>query len=151
MLQSGRPTEQVRDNSLQSEFVQLQAELDFIALYADLLQVRYRHSLHIDLPVYISSLDLTRNVLPLSLLTLVDNALKHNTMTVDKPLLITVEITPNGWLQVTNNRQQKTIRLETTRAGLVSLVARYELLSQEPVVVEATDNYFRVALPLLPL
>lgn len=156
MLQSGRSIDRVRDGqenvsitSGQSEFVTLQAELDFINLYADLLTVRYRNNLRIERPVYVSSMHLTRSVLPLSLLTLVDNAVKHNTMSVSKPLVIRILVTPEGWLQVINNRQQKLIRLETARAGLVSLVARYDLLSQEAVVVEATETYFKVALPLL--
>ncbi|MBD2755344.1 histidine kinase [Spirosoma sp. BT704] len=142
MLQSGRSNDQ-------SACVTLQAELEFISLYADLLQVRYQTSLRIDHPSYVSSMLLTRSVLPLSLLTLVDNAVKHNTMSTGKPLVICIDVTPDGWLQVINNRQQRTIRLEAIRAGLVSLVARYELLSSEAVVVETTDDYFKVALPLL--
>lgn len=142
MLQSGRPNDQ-------SAFVTLQAELEFISLYADLLQVRYQTSLRINQPLYVSSMFLTRSVLPLSLLTLVDNAVKHNAMSIGKPLVICIDVTSDGWLQVTNNRQQRTIRLEAIRAGLVSLVARYELLSPKAVVVEATDDYFKVALPLL--
>ena len=156
MLQSGRTTDQVRDGKETAsvtngpgEFVTLQAELDFISLYADLLQVRYNTSLRIERPATVDNTYLTRHLLPLSLLTLVDNAVKHNVMSVSKPLVITIDITPDGWLQVTNNRQQKTIRLETIRAGLVSLVARYDLLSPESVVVEANDSYFKVTLPLL--
>ncbi|UFH51834.1 sensor histidine kinase [Spirosoma sp. KNUC1025] len=158
MLQSGRSTDRLRDagetassTSAQSEFVTLQAELEFIRLYADLLQVRYNNSLRIELPTSVSPTYQTRYLLPLSLLTLVDNAVKHNVMSASKPLVISIRITSKGWLEVTNNRQQKAIRLETIRAGLVSLVARYDLLSQETISVEATDTYFRVALPLLNL
>jgi hypothetical protein len=131
------------------ELVSLQTELEFIDLYADLLQIRYNNSLSIRRPTTVSPDYLTRCILPLSLLTLIDNAVKHNVMTPAKPLVITLEITEDGWLQVTNNRQQKAIRLETIRAGLTSLMGRYQLLNEEPVLVEATDSYFRVALPLL--
>ncbi|WP_420149217.1 sensor histidine kinase [Spirosoma sp.] len=151
MLQSGRSTDRLRDGRSsieQSELVTLQAELEFIHLYADLLQVRYNNCLRIERPAEVSNVHLNCHLLPLSLLTLVDNAVKHNSMSASKPLVISIEITPNGWLQVTNNRQQKTIRMETIRAGLVSLVAQYDLLSQEAVVVEATDTYFKVSLPL---
>ncbi|GAB4018899.1 sensor histidine kinase [Spirosoma koreense] len=156
MLQSGRSPERVRDGyepaaatREHNELVTVQAELEFINLYADLLQVRYQQSLRIDRLIDCNNLYLNHYLLPLSLLTLVDNAVKHNTMSTSKPLVISIEITAGGWLQVTNTRQLKTIRLETIRAGLVSLMARYDLVSQRAVVVEATDTYFRVALPLL--
>lgn len=131
------------------ELVSLQTELEFVDLYADLLQIRYNNSLSIVRPTTVSPDYLTRCILPLSLLTLIDNAVKHNVMTPAKPLVITLEITEDGWLKVTNNRQQKAIRLETIRAGLTSLMGRYQLLNDEPVLVEATDTYFRVAIPLL--
>lgn len=154
MLQSGRLTHQERDGGesathAQTELVTVQAELEFINLYADLLRVRYGNSLCIHQPAPISSAYLMRTLLPLSLLTLVDNAVKHNTMSAGKPLMITIEITSDGWLQVTNNRQPKTIRLETIRSSLASLVTRYDLLRQETVGVETPDGYFKVRLPLL--
>ena len=154
MLQSCRSTDRARDGydplaDDQTQLMALQAELEFINLYADLLRVCYGNSLHIQQPATISSAHLMRMLLPLSLLTLVDNAVKHNSMSVGKPLVITIEITPDEWLQVTNNRQQKTIRLETIRSSLPSLVTRYGLLSQKTVGVETTAYHFKVRLPLL--
>ena len=152
MLQNGPATDQIRasqEKNEQNGFVTLQAELAFINLYADLLRIRYRSRLRIEQPPYVSSLYLSHSVLPLSLLTLIDNAVKHNTMSVARPLVIRILVTPEGWLEVVNNRQQRTIRVETIRSSLVSLMARYDLLSQQAVLVEATDDSFKVSLPLL--
>ena len=40
---------------------------------------------------------------------------------------------------------------ESSGMGLANIKARYEFLSDKPVVVEKTESYFRVKLPLLSI
>ncbi|WP_460970519.1 sensor histidine kinase [Spirosoma migulaei] len=149
MLQPDRRGDAVLGKS-SGDVTTLQAELDFIRSYTDLLTMRYGKSLDITLPAIAGS-SLATYVLPtLSLLTLVDNAIKYNSMSGAKPLVLSIEIMPDGWVVVTNNQQPKAIRLETDGAGLGSLTAKYRLLSEKSIMVDTTDAYFRVTLPLLP-
>lgn len=148
MLQSSRP-ENIEFIDGQNELVTLQEELDFICLYTDLLQVRYGNSLRIQIPPLAQPAYGLRTLLPLTLLTLVENAIKHNSMSAKNPLVIRIDITDEGMLRVTNNRQKKTLRMITRQAGLSSLKAKYRQVLHQYVVVESADEQFSVLLPLL--
>lgn len=110
MLQSGRQVNAAATAG-SGELVTLLAELEFIDSYADLLKIRYGQSLQIERS------DLRKIPLadyrlpPLTIQSLIDNAIKQNRMSAENPLIIRIEITTEGWLQVTTNRQQKVIRM----------------------------------------
>ncbi|WP_420149216.1 sensor histidine kinase [Spirosoma sp.] len=129
------------------ELVSLRTEMNFIASYGNLLQTRYGPSLFITHsidPAYSE-----RMLIPLSLQTLVDNAIKHNVMSPGKPLLISIKTTSQGAVLVQNNLQRKVVKVETLQASLSTLRAKYQLISNVDVLVEETDEYFTVLLPLL--
>jgi hypothetical protein len=130
--------------------ISLQAELEFLTHYAYLLSVRYGASLRLtqDVPVSLH----TGHLIPLSLQLLVDNALRHNAMSAGRPLCIdvTAVLGPAGWeVRVRNTRQHRTRRLDTDQPGLPVLLAKYRLLTPEPVRIEETDAHFTVSMPLL--
>jgi|GEM_PF-1771390 len=127
--------------------VSLQAELDFVQPYTRLLQTRYGGSLRFEQAV--KGTLRTGCLPPLTLQTLIDNAVRHNSMQPNRPLTIRIETTEEGWLQVWNNRQEKRTRLETGRTGLANLTAKYQLLGgAEPQIVQEQD-FFAVTVPLL--
>ncbi|GAB3502411.1 hypothetical protein GCM10027341_30360 [Spirosoma knui] len=130
------------------DLVSLQEEITFIRVYINLLQTRYGSSLRVELDIVRDYLN--RMLPPLSLQTLIDNAVKHNVMLHDKPLTITIRTTPLG-LQVNNNLQRKKITVETQRSGLANLAAKYRLFGEEPVQIRETESDFRVTLPLLQI
>ena len=136
MLQAGK-----------EEWVLVSAELDFLRVYARLLQVRYGRSLQVELPTEATYPDLA--LLPLSLQTLIDNAIKYNLMTAARPLRVQVEVMPSQQVRVQNNLQPKTRTIETGESGLKTLVNKYRLLTKEPVQVAETTTAFVVTLPLL--
>ncbi|GAB3013489.1 histidine kinase [Spirosoma pulveris] len=148
MLQPGRQMDAASTGD-PGELVTLLAELEFIDSYADLLQIRYGKSLQIKRPDRQKIPFTDYRLPPLTLQTLIDNAIKHNGMSAEKPLVIRIDVTPEGWLQVTNNRLRKVIRLEMGGPGLSGLTAKYRRLSEKSPAIESTDTYYRVALPLL--
>ena len=81
---------------------------------------------------------------------LVENALKHNKLTYKSPLTIDIETTDDQ-LIVCNNLQLKPKLGDSnsTGYGLESINKRYQLLSNDRVVVEHDDQHFRVTIPLL--
>ena len=126
--------------------VSLQTELDFLTVYAELLHVRYGDCLRIEQRTDDDYRQM--GLSPLTIQTLIDNAIKHNRMAPTQPLIIQVS-TEEGQLRVSNTLQRKRQRVETTTASLSSLLAKYQLLSEvEPVVEEGTHE-FSVFIPLL--
>ena len=142
MLQSGRA------NQGSNELVTLQTELDFISVYTDLLLTRYGNSLRIEqqIPPTYRGYSLP----PLSVQTLIDNAVQHNIMKANKPLVVLIKTTEDGWLRVENNLQRKTLRVETQQSGLATLAARYKLFGDKTIYIQETKTYFRVSIPLVP-
>ncbi|GAB4041125.1 hypothetical protein GCM10028809_67500 [Spirosoma gilvum] len=131
------------------ELATLQAELNFIRSYTDLLGVRYGQSLQVRLPAPADQAYTACIVPTLSLQTLIDNAIKFNAMSATTPLCISIDVNDSDWVEVTNNRQPRTIRLETGGSGLGSLTAKYRLFTEKAIMVESNEVQFRVKLPLL--
>ncbi|MBK6905198.1 MAG: hypothetical protein IPH04_20975 [Saprospirales bacterium] len=86
---------------------------------------------------------------PLALQMLVENAVKHNVVGKSKPLKVSIERLEGDYLLVTNNLQPKMTADPSTGFGLSGIVNRYAMLTDRPVLVEKTENEFRVKVPLL--
>ena len=87
-------------------------------------------------------------ILPVSLQTLLENAIKHNIATRDNKLKIFIRI-ENNYIVVTNNLQRKATSLKSTGTGLKNLGERLRLITGKEMKIEEDDNTFTVKLPLL--
>ena len=88
---------------------------------------------------------------PLSLQELLNNALKHNKMSVQKPLQLELS-RENGWLYLRNSDQPKaplTAGDSSTGTGWDNLKARYRLLDAPEPHYWREDGWFVAALPLI--
>ncbi|WP_460674466.1 sensor histidine kinase [Larkinella ripae] len=134
---------QTNENTLTS----LENELDFIQSYYHLLKMRYGAGvlLTIDVPGDF----LPRQLPPLTLQLLVENAVKHNRVQATNPLQIRIELTPDGWLRVRNNVQRKTTKVLSNQVGLNNIAAKYRLLDESEPRITEQDGFFIVTLPLL--
>ena len=86
--------------------------------------------------------------MPLSLQILMENAIKHNIVSSDKPLKIEV-FAQNGRLLVSNNLQKKNQVNESTGIGLDNIRNRYKLLGNGQVEVMENGSDFTVSIPLI--
>ena len=89
-----------------------------------------------------------RHIITQSLLMLAENAVKHNEISIAKPLTIKI-YAEDKYLVMANTLQPKTQIEQSTKVGLENIGKRYELASDVPVVVEQTNDLFIVKLPLL--
>ena len=90
-------------------------------------------------------------ILPLVLQMLLENAIKHNTITKDNPLSINLYQEAN-FLVVENNFQPKDIlRTPSAKVGLENIKSRYSMFSDVELVIKKTDRSFIVKIPLLTL
>jgi sensor histidine kinase YesM len=127
------------------ELVPLESELAFLKDYVFLLKIRFDESLQVDIHL---EPGLEAEVPPLALQLLIENAIKHNVITEEAPLRI--EIRREGdFLVVRNTLQARKTTAASTGIGLNNIFARYQLLTNRPVLVEPDGSYFTVKLPLI--
>jgi sensor histidine kinase YesM len=79
---------------------------------------------------------------------LAENAVKHNIISEEKPLHITIS-EQNGCIAVTNPIQKKAVLESSTGIGLKNIIERYKYFSERPVQIEENDGKFTVCLPVL--
>mgnify|MGYP003564620348 CR=1 FL=1 len=129
-----------------STLVPLKEELDFIQSYRFLMSKRFGDNLSITLTVPETAQAL--QVMPFSLQLMVENAIKHNIISVKKPLWIRIYMC-NNYLVVTNNLQKKNTPVQSTHIGLDNIRTRYGLMTNRDVRVIETTAEFRVEIPLI--
>jgi hypothetical protein len=129
----------------EKQFIQLSEEIDFTRSFVYLLKQRFRNGLEID--IQLKTISSNDYILPLSLQTLVENAVKHNIVSPEKPLKITIK-EKKGELVVGNNLQIKRQTIRSYKMGLENLQERYNLMMQKPIKITKEHNKFEVELPL---
>lgn len=125
----------------------VQEELEMLQSYAFLLKTRFADNF--DLDVQLPEQALASLVPPLTFQLLLENAVKHNVVSMDKPLRIEVLCPTGKYLAVRNNLQPKKSVEETNGAGLENIERRYQLLTGKGIEVVKTAENFEVRLPLI--
>ncbi|MGA0558601.1 sensor histidine kinase [Larkinella sp. VNQ87] len=130
------------------ELTSLGRELQFIHSFFHLLQTRYGRG--IQLTINVADEYLNRQIPPLTLQLLVENAVKHNVVSSERPLEIQIFTTDDNWLTIRNNLQRRPVdRVKSTQKGLLNILAKYQMLGQPTPVVEETATEFVITLPLI--
>lgn len=129
------------------ELVELKTELDFIKPYIFLLEKRFGEGLLIKINIDESHKE--QYIIPASLQMLIENAIKHNVVSRNKPLIIEVHANGNNKIVISNNLQAKQTLENSTGIGLQNIVKRYRLVSNKEVKFHRNENIFSVTLPLL--
>ncbi len=89
-------------------------------------------------------------VAPLTLLTLVENVVKHNKISSQRPVLVKIFTTPSAQIVVQNNVVPKfEEEVERSGIGLKNLNLQYELLTGRGIDVDSSQEYFTVTLPII--
>lgn len=133
----------------ETNLVTLESEIRFIQSYIYLLKTRYEDG--IDVKIDVSDIYLTGQMGPLTLQTLVDNAVRHNIVSPGQPLHIVIRTTATGQLEVKNNLQKRKVRMPFNTSGLATLVTRYKLLFNQAgtIQIKEDETGFAVVLPLI--
>jgi len=138
--------------SNEQELATVGEELRFIRSFFHLLETR--HDTGVSMKMEVPKALFDKKLPTLALQILVENAVKHNEISPEKPLKIEIlndHPTPDGRgvLIVKNNLQRKATRLHSTRVGLDNLRQRYELLGVAGFEVQDDGRFFSVTLPLV--
>lgn len=129
----------------EQESISLEEEFELVRNFTYLLEKRYGHHLrlHMDKP------EKETYILPLTLQMLVENAVKHNVISAQRPLDVYITIDEDNYVSVTNNLQPKNAAEPSTQFGLNSIIKQYQLLSDQKVIVEEGPGVFKVRIPLI--
>ena len=133
-----------KDQSL----VTLRTELGFIDSYSFLLRIRFENKFNLRIELQEAILDLYY-IAPLTLQLLVENAVKHNRMSLQEPLVVSITTDENDMLIVKNKLQPRSTPVSSTGVGLQNIINRYALLTDRPVWAGETEDQFVVKIPLL--
>ena len=133
-------------NNDSKPLVKLSEELEFTDMYIDLLKERFSEGMVVEREI---ERDLeNRYIVPCAIQLLVENATKHNMMSTEQPLIISITA-KGGIVEVKNNLQLRTHGQPSTHLGLKNIRRQYLDLTNCDIIVEKTDNEFIVKLPIV--
>ena len=134
----------MQDNTV----IKVSEELEFAESYIYLMKIRYNDgsNVHIDM----ADLDKETYILPFGLQILIENAIRHNVVSHNEPLEISIKATKNNTLIVENNLQPKQgVKNNSGGLGLANLNERYKLMFKKDIEVCPNEKSFIVEIPLI--
>ncbi len=129
--------------------ISLKEELVVVNSYFYLQQKRYGKyvDLKIDIP---EDWLLQYRVPPLSIQLLIENCIKHNSVSHETPLYIHLMASSRETLLINNNLNPKKQSDPSTGIGIENIVNRFKILSNKEVFIKKDDKTFSVEIPLIP-
>ncbi len=126
------------------DFISLKEELSFIQNYLDIYKAKFNNSLEFTIPSDISKADY---ILSSVLQELIDNVFKHNIIDADHIIKIDISKEDN-FLAIKNSKVLKN-KVDSTKMGLNNISKRYELLTNQKLIIKDSDIVFEVQIPIL--
>jgi sensor histidine kinase YesM len=129
------------------DLVLLREEIDFIGNYFYLLKIRFAEA--ISMVIEITDISAENFLIPpISMQTLVENAIKHNEFTEATPLGIAVSIS-SDYVIVSNRMKRISEPQPSSKIGLRNLDNRYKLITKRNIIIENNFESFTVKLPII--
>lgn len=132
------------------EVVPVSEEVKFLKSFVFLNKIRFGDNLKVELSD-LDNLTEDRVIPPVALQMLVENCFKHNEVSSDRKLHITIK-KEGEYIVVKNNVNNIQLeKSESSGLGLQNIMMRYEILTDQKVIVEASASDFIVKVPILIL
>jgi ligand-binding sensor domain-containing protein len=129
-----------------AETVSLKDELLFVNTYYQLQKTRFGSGLLLNINVD-EQLNF-HQIAPVTLQNMMENAIKHNIIDQDDPLIIDI-YSEGDYLVVKNNSQPKRNVETSNKKGLDQFKTLYKYLTNKPIIIEDTDVFFMIKIPLI--
>lgn len=128
-------------------YVPVEQEVEMMQQYYVLMSIRHVDSIRLTVEPEVSTL--RRCPLPpLALQGLLENAIKHNTHTKEKPLDVRLYAT-SEWLCMENNIVPLVVKKESTRLGLAYIKETMLQMFDRDIIIENDGIHFTIKIPLL--
>lgn len=128
------------------DVIPLMEELKILHAYIFLLKARFEDG--IQLIIELSNEIKQSQIPPFTLQLLVENCIKHNVISLDKPLIIKLYV-EDDFLVMENKTQLKKVPEVSTGMGLENINDRYLLITNKKIEIVKENNYFKVKLPII--
>ncbi|NHF58733.1 histidine kinase [Flavobacteriaceae bacterium TP-CH-4] len=136
----------ILDNK-EEDVVSLEKELNFLDSFIFMMNVRHTDSIIIKTTI---GVDAAEYAIPtLSLQMLVENAMKHNYFSNERPMHINVYTVGKIALVVENTLRKRKLEEASTQVGIKNIQKRYAFYTHQEVAVEVDGATFKVTMPLL--
>lgn len=126
--------------------VTIEEELKATSSYIDLMRLRFGDKLN--LQFNISEDKNFHQVPPLMLQLLIENAIKHNVVSEKYPLSLWITL-EDDQIVIKNTLRLKTSKGYSSKIGLDNICSHYDIVTDKKVVIEQTEEFFTVKIPLL--
>ena len=120
-------------------------ELAFLRSYLFMMQKRFEEGLNVEIDI--SDAHLEMRIPQFALQVVIENAIKHNIVSVKNPLRVQIR-SADDCILIRNNLNEKG-NTQGYGIGLDNLSQRYWLMGKRKIRVTKGDNSFEVVLPLL--
>ncbi|CAM3845537.1 MULTISPECIES: sensor histidine kinase [Flavobacterium] len=127
----------------QQEIVSLKEEIDFINSYMNLIQKRFNTAYLLSLSIE----DKSGYIVPCTLQLCLENAIKHNFGSTEKPLHITIERIENQI--VIKNEFRPVETLKSSKLGNQYLKNQYQIMFNQSITFETTSTHYIVKIPII--
>ncbi|WP_437373077.1 sensor histidine kinase [Maribacter litoralis] len=128
------------------DLISLEKELSFLDSFIFMMDVRHKTSLKIETKINLHSY---QYVIPtLCLQMLLENALKHNYFSNERPLTVIISNDEN-YIKISNNLRKRKDSQDSTRLGLENIKKRFSFYTATPIQTYQKNDLFEVWLPLL--
>ncbi len=128
-----------------AELITIQEEITIMHNYIYILKKRHEEKIHIEQHITPSD----GYIAPMTIQLLLENAIKHNKITDENPLRISIAINAREVIVTNPIRPKIQGMTESTGFGLSSLLTRYQYLTHERVEIVNDGNTFTVRIPII--
>ncbi len=127
--------------------VKLNDEIEFVNKYIDLLKVRF--PLGLEFRIDLQKEKLKGELPPCALQLLIENAIKHNMINSNNPLIIEI-YNDDDYITVKNNLILKRKHETDHRSGIGHeyIIEHYKYLTDRKIIFSINSEYYSVSLPL---
>ena len=129
------------------DMVSLQEERRFIDSYVFLLKIRFEAAMEVDVDI---PDDKDQYLLPMALQILVENAIKHNKVSIENPLKVKIYV-EDDYIVVSNNLQRPSSKEESFGFGLDNIKKRLDFLTDRPLIIEEDGYQYIAKVPILTI
>lgn len=132
--------------NLDRNLIPVADEIKFLDSYLFLMKIRHSGGVIAKISPEVKA---CKGFLPPAVLQLlVENAIKHNSFSMEHPLFIAITLSDN-YITIRNLKSPLLSKMESTGLGHKNIIERYALLCDKKVNIEDTENSYSVSLPII--
>lgn len=132
--------------NLDRDLIPLADEIKFLDSYLYLMKVRHDDGVAVNITPEVRGCQ--GFIPPAVLQLLVENAIKHNSFSRERPLFVSISFS-DDYITVRNLKSSLLTEVAGAGLGLKNIMERYALLCDKTIKIDNAENYYSVSLPII--